>query len=195
MLRQKTLLGETYVELTPGRPGRAAAARGRDAARRAGLRRGPARRDLPGLRRADAGRVPDLDGRRRASPSAVAASTSTPRSATSTRSPSAADDLLRILDSQRLAVKKLARDGGATFDAISKQPDQLRSLIQNTESVFSTTAARDSEIRQIFQVLPTFLDESKLTLERLDTFAADTNPLVTQLRPVGPRSSAARSSR
>ena len=32
-------------------------------------------------------------------------------------------------------------------------------------------------------MLPTFLDESKLTLERLDRFAADTDPLVTQLRP------------
>jgi phospholipid/cholesterol/gamma-HCH transport system substrate-binding protein len=95
-----------------------------------------------------------------------------------------ADDLLRILDSQRLAVKKLLADGGATFDAISKQPGELRSLIQNTESVFSTTAARDTEIREIFQALPTFQDEARLTLERLDTFATDTNPLITQLRPV-----------
>ncbi len=95
-----------------------------------------------------------------------------------------ADDLLRVLDSQRLAVKKLLADGGATFDAISKQPGELRSLIENTQSVFSTTAARDTEIREIFQALPTFLDESKLTLERLDEFSGDTNPLVTQLRPV-----------
>ena len=95
-----------------------------------------------------------------------------------------ADDLLRVLDSQRLAVKKLLADGGATFDAISKQPGELRSLIENTESVFSTTAARDAEIREIFQALPTFLDESKLTLERLDEFSGDTNALVTQLRPV-----------
>ena len=89
-----------------------------------------------------------------------------------------------MLDSQRLAVKKLLADGGATFDAISKQPGELRSLIENTQSVFSTTAARDTEIREIFQALPTFLDESKLTLERLDEFSGDTNALVTQLRPV-----------
>ena len=94
------------------------------------------------------------------------------------------DDLLRVLDSQRLAVKKLLADGGATFDAISKQPDQLRGLINNTEAVFSTTAARDTEIREIFQALPTFLDESKLTLNRLAEFSTDTNPLVTQLQPV-----------
>ncbi len=32
-------------------------------------------------------------------------------------------------------------------------------------------------------MLPTFLDESKATLERLQTFSNDTNPLITQLRP------------
>ena len=45
MLRQKTLLGETYVELTPGTAG-ATLARGRPAGRRAGRRHRPARRDL-----------------------------------------------------------------------------------------------------------------------------------------------------
>ena len=86
-------------------------------------------------------------------------------------------------DTQRLAVKQLVDDGGQTFDALSERPGQLRSLIQNSEQVFSTTANRDDQIRELFQVLPTFLDESKLTLERLDQFSADTNPLVTQLRP------------
>jgi ABC-type transporter Mla subunit MlaD len=183
MLRQKTLLGETYVELTPGN---------KDAP------------PLPEGGTLPVGQVSDavqLDEIFRAfdEPTRAAFQTWMADAAVSFRGRGAdlnaalgnldpfaerADDLLRILDSQRLAVKKLLADGGATFDAISKQPGQLRSLIQNTESVFSTTAARDTEIRQLFQVLPTFLDESKLTLERLDRFSADTNPLVTQLRPV-----------
>ena len=183
MLRQKTLLGETYVELTPGN---------NDAP------------PLPEGGTLDEGQVSDavqLDEIFRAfdEPTRAAFQTWMADAAVSFRGRGAdlnaalgnldpfaerADDLLRILDSQRLAVKKLLADGGATFDAISKQPGQLRSLIENTESVFSTTAARDTEIRQLFQVLPTFLDESKLTLERLDRFSADTNPLVTQLRPV-----------
>ena len=56
ILRQKTLLGETYVELTPGSPDASPvprpAARGRTRCRRPGLRRRAARRDLPRLRRA-----------------------------------------------------------------------------------------------------------------------------------------------
>jgi hypothetical protein len=94
-----------------------------------------------------------------------------------------ADDLLRVLDSQRLAVKQLIDTGGQTFDALSERPGELRSLIQNTERVFTTTANRNEEIKQIFQALPTFLDESRLTLDRLDRFSTRTNPLITQLRP------------
>jgi ABC-type transporter Mla subunit MlaD len=183
MLRQKTLLGETYVELTPGN------------------------RDSPPLPEGgtlDDAQVSDavqLDEIFRAfdEPTRAAFQTWMADAAVAFRGrgidlnaalgnldPFAerADDLLRVLDSQRLAVKKLLADGGATFDAISKQPGELRSLIENTQSVFSTTAARDTEIRAIFQALPTFLDESKLTLERLDEFSGDTNALVTQLRPV-----------
>lgn len=183
MLRQKTLLGETYVELTPGNS------------------------DAPPL--PEGGTLPDaqvsdavqLDEIFRAfdEPTRAAFQSWMADAAVAFRGRGAdlnaalgnldpfaerADDLLRILDSQRLAVRKLLADGGATFDAISKQPGELRSLIRNTESVFSTTAARNAEIRQIFTILPTFLDESKLTLERLDRFSADTDPLVTQLRPV-----------
>ena len=66
----------------------------------------------------------------------------------------------------------------------ASSPTSSAALINNTEAVFSTTAARDTEIREIFQALPTFLDESKLTLNRLAEFSTDTNPLVTQLQPV-----------
>ncbi len=94
-----------------------------------------------------------------------------------------ADDLMTVLDSQDQAVTGLIRDGGETFDALSERPDQLRGLIQNTESVFGTLADRDQQLIETFQVLPTFLDESKQTLDRLETFAVDTDPLITQLRP------------
>ncbi len=63
MLRQKTLLGETYVELTPGNQDAPPLPEGGTLDDGSGLRRRPARRDLPGVRRADAGGLPDLDGR------------------------------------------------------------------------------------------------------------------------------------
>jgi phospholipid/cholesterol/gamma-HCH transport system substrate-binding protein len=182
ILRQKTLLGETYVELTPGdgegemipEGGSLAPAQTSDAVQLDEIFRTfdePTREafqvwmvDAAGALR---GRGVDLNA------------------ALGNLSPFAerADDLLRILDSQRLAVGQLIDDGGQTFDAISERPGELRSLIENSEAVFSTTAARDQELREIFQALPTFLRESELTLNRLDEFAVDTDPLVTQLRP------------
>jgi phospholipid/cholesterol/gamma-HCH transport system substrate-binding protein len=56
-------------------------------------------------------------------------------------------------------------------------------LIENSNQVFATTAARDRELQEAFVALPTFERESTTTLNRLDEFAKDTDPLVTQLRP------------
>jgi phospholipid/cholesterol/gamma-HCH transport system substrate-binding protein len=182
MLRQKTLLGETYVELTPGDPEKGMLPEGGDlpAAQVSQAvqldeifrafdepTREAFRTWMADASQAFAGRGVDLNA------------------AIGNLSPFAenADQLMQILDSQDQAVTGLVRDGGETFAALSERPDQLRGLIQNTEQVFGTLADRDQQIIETFQVLPTFLDESKLTLERLDTFALDTNDLITQLRP------------
>jgi len=69
------------------------------------------------------------------------------------------------------------------FDALSERRGQLRALISNSERVFSTTARRDAELRDIFTVFPTFNREARQTVERLTRFARDTDPLVDQLRP------------
>ena len=62
ILRQKTLLGETYVELTPGTRERAETIpEGGAAADVAGVADRRARRDLPLVRRAHARRVPGVD--------------------------------------------------------------------------------------------------------------------------------------
>jgi phospholipid/cholesterol/gamma-HCH transport system substrate-binding protein len=182
ILRQKTLLGETYVELTPGDP-------------HAGMI--PEGGDLNPAQVSDAVQLDEIfrtfdEPTRVAFQNWMAGASEALKgrgvdlnAALGNLAPFAerADDVLRVLDSQRLAVKQLIDSGGQTFDALSERPGELRSLIQNTEEVFSTTASRDQELRETFQALPTFLTQSKLTLERLDKFAADTDPLVTQLRP------------
>ena len=49
--------------------------------------------------------------------------------------------------------------------------------------MFATTARRNQDIEETFIALPTFLDESRLTLNRLESFSRNANPLITQLRP------------
>ena len=94
-----------------------------------------------------------------------------------------ADSALRILDSQDLAVSDLVSRGGEVFDALSERQGELSGLIENTQAVFSTTADRNADLQALFQVLPTFLRESRETLTRLDDFATDADPVITQLRP------------
>ena len=91
--------------------------------------------------------------------------------------------LFRVLDSQRLAVGQLFRDGAKTFTALRGREGQLAELIRSSDAVFSTTAQRDADIEAWFRAFPTFLDESKLTVERLKTFSVDATPLFRQLVP------------
>ncbi|HVQ60149.1 MAG TPA: MlaD family protein [Solirubrobacterales bacterium] len=93
------------------------------------------------------------------------------------------DRLFRTLDSQRLAVSQLFRDGATTFRALRGREGELASLIDSSNAVFQTTARRDRDIEALFRAFPTFLDESRLTVARLKTFAQNTDPLMRQLVP------------
>ena len=63
-----------------------------------------------------------------------------------------------------------------------KNVSELRGLITNANTVFSTTARRNQDLQAAFRVLPTFLDQSRATLTRLQTFAGATDPLAAQAR-------------
>jgi len=93
------------------------------------------------------------------------------------------DRLFRVLDSQRLAVRQLFRNGAVTFRAFRGRQGELASLIHNSNVVFSTTAERDRDIEALFRAFPTFEDESRLTLDRLKSFALNADPLMRQLVP------------
>jgi virulence factor Mce-like protein len=182
MLRSKTLLGETYVELTQGD------------------RDGPKLEEdgtLPAAQVADSVQLDEIfrtfDARTRAAfqtwmqQAAIATSGrgADLSAAIANLEPFAeeGDRILRVLDTQEGAVKQFVNNTGVVFEALSERRGQLRGLIQNAGAVFATTARRNQDIRETFIALPTFLDESRLTLERLETFAKDTDPLIDQLHP------------
>ncbi|MGI8462306.1 MAG: MlaD family protein [Solirubrobacterales bacterium] len=181
-LRQKTLLGETYVELTPGEESSGSV---------------PENGSLPAAAVSESVQLDEIfrsfnDETRvnfqtwmQDSAISVNGRGADLSAALGNLDPFAEEtnDVLRILDSQRLATRQLVRDTGEVFDALSERKGQLSGLIENTNTVFETTADRDAELAETFTILPTFFEESTLTLNRLDKFSADTNPLVTQLRP------------
>ena len=107
ILRQKTLLGETYVELTPGHAGRAKRSpRAGALADGAGLRHGRARRDPALVRPAHARGVPGLDADAGAGDRRRTGATSTTRSATSRPFAEDAARLVDILNRQQGAVQR-----------------------------------------------------------------------------------------
>ncbi|MFN8162166.1 MAG: MlaD family protein [Solirubrobacterales bacterium] len=181
-LRQKTLLGETYVELTPGDRNDPKLADGGELA---------AAQVAPSVELDEIFRT--FNAKTRAAFQSWMADAAVAfrgrgeglNAAFGLFEPTLTDanKVLRVLDTQRVAVSQFVRNSGVVFGALTARRGQLASLIRNSNAVFQTTAQRDQDLRSLFIVLPTFLSESKLTLERLDRFAANTNPLVTQLRP------------
>jgi len=182
ILRQKTLLGETYVELTPGNAS------------------GPTLPEGGTLPEAQVSQAVQLDeifrtfnARTRQAFKVWMQGTA---AALNHRGPdlSAAiaelgpfaeqtNRVLRVLDTQQHAVRQLISSGGDVFHALSERKGQLRGLIENSNAVFQTTARRNADLEQLFEILPTFQRESRATLTRLDSFAANTDPLVRQLQP------------
>lgn len=182
ILRQKSLLGETYVELAPGQP---------DA------------KTLPDggtLARTNVDDTVQLDEVFR---------TFDPRtrryfqewlhdSGIASTGPYASDlndslgnaapffergsDLLRPLAEQQVALRRVVRDTGRVFNSVSRENGQLRGLVTNGEATFSALASRDDALAQTFQILPTFLRETRTTVGRLERFARNTDPLVRDLR-------------
>jgi phospholipid/cholesterol/gamma-HCH transport system substrate-binding protein len=182
ILRQKTLLGETYVELTPGD------------------KRGP---KIPEGGKLGVGQISptvELDEIFRAfdprtrhnfrvwmqsMAQSVNGRGRDLSDALGNLEPFAQDTttVLETLNAQGSAVRKLVANTGTVFDALSQRDGQLRGLIENSNRVFETTSARDQELKDTFRALPTFNAEARRTVVRLSDFSAKTDPLISQLRP------------
>ncbi len=182
-LRQKTLLGETYVELTPGN--------GRTAGFLPEGGRLPAGQVSPTVELDEILRA--LDPNTRADlqtwlQSMAVATEGRGRDLNATignLAPFAQDTnrLLQVLRSQSGALRGLVRNTGEVFGALSEREGQLAGLIENGNRVFSATADRNRELQEAFRALPTFERETRTTVDRLADFAERTDPLVSQLRP------------
>jgi virulence factor Mce-like protein len=95
-----------------------------------------------------------------------------------------ASNVLAVLRRQRDQLQGLVRDTGTVFDALSERDGQLADAITGTNATFETLASEDQALREFFQVAPTFENETQLTLNRLDEFQANTRPHVQKLLPV-----------
>ena len=86
------------------------------------------------------------------------------------------DDVLAVLRGQSGATRRFVRDTGYVFDALTERKGQLRDLIRNSNRTWEAIASRDDQLADTFRVFPTFLREGRATTERLTTFALDDRP-------------------
>ena len=157
ILRQKTLLGETYVEMTPGTKGAPLLAEG-------------AKLDTENIestveldeifRSFDPKTRKAFQVWQQEVAVGIAERGGAFSDALGQLEPFAVDtnEVLETLNSQARATKQLVRDTGAFFEALTENHDQLASLITNSNLVWGTTAQRDQEIKETFIALPTFIE-------------------------------------
>ena len=74
------------------------------------------------------------------------------------------------------------RNTGAVFGALNEQRGALRELIVNADRTFDATASRDRELAETIRIFPTFLEESKATVERVERFSTETRPVIQDLK-------------
>jgi virulence factor Mce-like protein len=181
-LRQKTLLGETYVELTPGSKdgadlpdgGLLAAAQVKPTVELDEILRTfdePTRADLQrflkGMARAFEGRGEDVNA------------------AVGNLAPFADDagDLVRVLDTQRRAIRHLISDSGQVFESLGGRQGQLSGLVRALNVLLGATARRNAELAETVRILPTTLRELRPTLAEVEAVSREARPLVRDLRP------------
>jgi ABC-type transporter Mla subunit MlaD len=183
ILRQKTLLGETYIEVTTGSRG------AQDVKEGGRLDDGqvksavefdelfsifdePTRKAFQewqaSVAQAGAGRGRDLSD----------ALGNLPVFAEN------AEGVADVLDDRRVALRELVRNAGKTFEEITRDEGALSTLVQRNDELFGELSERRDALASSIRIFPTFLDETKATLSRVRTFAVNTEPLIADLDPV-----------
>ena len=182
ILRIKTILGETYVELTPGSPNSPPLPDGG---------RLPNSQVVPAVQIDDIFNALDAPTRKafqvwqQSLAQSVKGNDQNLNNVLGNLPTFAADatDILQVLDVEHAAVVRLTNNGATVFSALSSNQTALRNLITTGETVFHATAGVQNDIKQTFAVFPTFLDETTATMKRLQAFATDTDPLINALNP------------
>jgi ABC-type transporter Mla subunit MlaD len=182
ILRLKTLLGETYIELTPGSKATGSL---------------PDGAQLPTSQVADTVELDEiqraLDAKTRADlklflkglSEGVAQRGTDINNMLGNLHPFADDtnDLLATLDRQHAVVRQLVSDTGSVFTALGQRQGELQGLIRSGDQVLAATARRNQDLAEVTRILPTTLREARPTLAALQGLTRDATPVVRDLHP------------
>jgi ABC-type transporter Mla subunit MlaD len=186
ILRQKTLLGETFVGLTPGSPSAARLADGGTVPLDQIEETQPLDRVLGTL---------DADGRRRLQELLVDTGTLLDGRArdlsdaagnleTGTRQ---LDAMLHLLDDERSSVSALVARVGDVLQTVGDEEAAVRELVRSGDRALAATADRDEQLTATVRAAPAFLRELRTTSDAVERTATVAAPVLREFRPVAPR--------
>jgi len=95
-----------------------------------------------------------------------------------------ANTLVGILDSQEGAVRALVKNTGVVFNALGSRDHQLEGLIVNGERSFHALAEGSQSFAAAFRALPEFEKRSRVALKELDRFGDDASPFLDEFKVV-----------
>jgi virulence factor Mce-like protein len=93
------------------------------------------------------------------------------------------DRVLAVLHRQSAATTTFLHDTGVVFSALSASPSQLQAFVRNSNATFAATAAQNVALANTIRAFPPFLIQARSTLNRVTQFAQTTKPLIDELRP------------
>jgi phospholipid/cholesterol/gamma-HCH transport system substrate-binding protein len=91
--------------------------------------------------------------------------------------------LLKVLDEQEGAVREVVRNTGVVFNALASRDHQLEGLIVNGEHTFHAAAQASQAFAAAFRALPGFERNSRVALKEIDKFQKVADPYFDEFRP------------
>jgi phospholipid/cholesterol/gamma-HCH transport system substrate-binding protein len=179
-IRTKTLVGENYIDVTPGTP-------------RAG--RMPSGTTLPAARAGEAVQLDDilssLDPATRrhiqrtvgALGTGLAGRGGDLNTSLAALQPAFQDGsrLMGVLQTQRQQLATLVDDAGSVMQAFGERTGAVRTLAVKLRQTAAAAAARDDEIRATLRELPPTLDQARGSVTRLGALSQVATPVVANL--------------
>jgi phospholipid/cholesterol/gamma-HCH transport system substrate-binding protein len=91
--------------------------------------------------------------------------------------------LVGLLASQEGALTGVVKGTGEVVNALSERDHQFRGFIVNGERTFHAAAEESQAFAEAFKVLPSFEENTQVALKELDKFSTIANPFLEEFRP------------
>jgi len=181
LVRQKTVVGENYVEIVRGDPASGALPDG------AGLPIGQDKEAVPLdriLNSLDADTRRHISGNLRSLGAGWDGRGSDANRLLAALNPALADGsrVVGVLEAQQEQVADIVEQAGTVFEAISDRRRDMHSLIRSAKTTAESVAVRDRALREGFHEFPTALSKAKRSVAVLASLSGRETPVVADLR-------------